>query len=54
MVKHPAANTGHIRDAGSIPGSGRLWEEGMATHSTVHAWRIPWTEASGGLELIGS
>ena len=24
-------------------------EEGMATHSSIHAWRIPWTEESGGL-----
>ena len=24
-------------------------EEGMATHSTVLAWRIPWTEEPGGL-----
>ena len=26
-----------------------LEEEGMATHSSVLAWRIPWTEESGGL-----
>ena len=25
-------------------------EEGMATHSSVLAWRIPWTEEPGGLE----
>ena len=25
-------------------------EEGMATHSTVLAWRIPWTEEPGGLQ----
>ena len=24
-------------------------EEGMATHSSILAWRIPWTEESGGL-----
>ena len=29
-------------------------EEGMATHSSVFAWRIPWTEAPGGLLSIGS
>ena len=28
-------------------------EEGMATHSTVFAWRIPWTEEPGGLQSIG-
>ena len=29
-------------------------EEGMATHSSVLAWRIPWTKEPGGLQLIGS
>ena len=27
-------------------------EEGMATHSSVLAWRIPWTEEPGGLQFI--
>ena len=27
-------------------------EEGMATHSSILAWRIPWTEGSGGLHLM--
>ena len=31
-----------------------LLEEGMATESSILAWRIPWTEASGGLQSIGS
>ena len=34
------------------------WEdslgEGMATHSSVLAWRIPWTEEPGGLQSVGS
>ena len=29
-------------------------EEGMATHSSIFAWRIPWTEEPGGLQSIGS
>ena len=29
-------------------------EEGMATHSSVLAWRIPWTEEPGGLRSTGS
>ena len=29
-------------------------EEGMATHSSILAWRIPWTEEPGGLQFIGS
>ena len=28
-------------------------EEGMATHSSIIAWRIPWTEEAGGLYSIG-
>ena len=27
-------------------------EEGMATHSSTHAWRIPWTEVPGGLHTV--
>ena len=30
-----------------------LLEEGMATHSSILAWRIPWTEEPGGLCSIG-
>ena len=29
-------------------------EKGMATHSSVLAWRIPWTEEPGGLQSVGS
>ena len=29
-------------------------EEGMATHSGILPWRIPWTEESGGLQSRGS
>ena len=29
-------------------------EEGMATHSSILAWRIPWTEESGRLQSMGS
>ena len=28
-------------------------EEGMAIHSSILAWRIPWTEEPGGLQSIG-
>ena len=30
-----------------------LLEEEMATHSSIFAWRIPWTEESGGLPSMG-
>ena len=29
-------------------------EEEMATHSSIHAWEIPWTEEPGGLQPMGS
>ena len=44
--KESACNTG---DQGLIPGSGRALEKGMATHSSILVWRIPWTEEPSGL-----
>ena len=38
---------------GSIPGSGRLLEKEMATHSSILPWEIPWTEETSGLQPIG-
>ena len=32
----------------------RLWEKEMATHSSILAWEIPWTEEPGGLQSMGS
>ena len=55
MVKNLPAKSGDVRDVGSIPGSGRSpGAEGMATHSSILAWRILWTEESGGLQSMGS
>ena len=54
MVKNPPANSGDIRDTGSVPDWEDALEEGMATHSSFLAWRIPWTEEPGGLQPIGS
>ena len=31
-----------------------LLEKGMATHSSILAWRTPWTEDPGGLQFMGS
>ena len=31
-----------------------LLEKGMATHSTILAWKIPWTEEPGWLQFMGS
>ena len=29
-------------------------EKGMATHSSILAWKVPWTEEPGGLQCMGS
>ena len=44
--KESACNEG---DLGLIPGSGRSLEKGMATYSSILAWRILWMEESGEL-----
>ena len=49
MVKDPPANAGDIRSLGRED----PLEEGRATHSSVLAWRIPWTEELGGLQSMG-
>ena len=54
MEKNPPANAGDIRDVGSILGWGDPLEEGTATHSSIIAWRTPWTEEPGGLQSVGS
>ena len=51
VVKNLPASVGDIRDIGSIPVS---LEEGMVSHSSVLAWRTPWTEEPGGLQSLGS
>ena len=49
--KESACNVGNL---GSILGWEDPLEEGMATYSSVLAWRISWTEDPGGLQSIGS
>ena len=50
MLKNPPAN---IRDVRDTDGEDPL-EEGMTTHSSVLAWRIPGTGEPGGLPSMGS
>ena len=50
VERNSPANAGDIRDVGSIPGWGRSLKEGMTTHSSVLAWRVPGTEEPGGLQ----
>ena len=52
VIKNPPANAGDIGDTGLTLGSGRSAREGLATHSSIFAWRIPWTEKPGRLQSI--
>ena len=42
------------KEMGSIPGSEDPLEKEMAIHSSILAWRIPWTEEADGLQFMGS
>ena len=48
VVKNLPANAGDMKDVGLILGWEDPLEEGVATHSSVLAWRIPWTESLAG------
>ena len=51
MVKNPPA----MRETWVVSlGWEDTLEEGMATHSSILAWRIPWIEEPGGLQSMGS
>ena len=50
-VQESACNAG---DLGSIPRSEDALEKEMAVHSSIFAWKIPWTEEPGGLQPMGS
>ena len=47
-------STCNAEDQGWIPRSRRSLGKEMATHSSILAWRIPWTEELGGLQSMGS
>ena len=48
VVKNPSV----LQKTQDIPV--QFLEKGMATHSSILAWRIPWTEEPGGLQSMGS
>ena len=54
MGRNPLANAGDVRDTVQSLGQEDPLEKGMATHSGILAWRIPWTEESGRLQSTGS
>ena len=49
MVKNLPANAGDMKHTFN-PWVGKIFEEGMATHSSILAWKIPSTEEPGGLQ----
>ena len=56
VVKNPPANAGNAGDVGDpggrSPGMGDPLEEEMTTHTSILAWKLPWTEESGGLQSV--
>ena len=53
VKKPPSASAGDMR-CGLDPWVGKIpLEKGMATHSSILAWEIPWTEEPGGLWSMG-
>ena len=54
VVKNLPSSVGDARDMGSIPGQEDPLEKGMATHSSIFAWKIPWMEEPGGPQSMGS
>ena len=53
MALEPSGQFRTLRDVGQSLDWEDPLEEGMATHSSILAWRIPWTEEPGGLWSIG-
>ena len=50
MKRLPAVQETWVRSLGRVD----PLEKEMATHSSILAWKIPWTEESGGLQSMGS
>ena len=54
VAKNLPTRARDLSDMGSIPGLGDPLEKRMATHSSILAWRNPWTEEAGRLQSMGS
>ena len=55
MVNNLPADAGDVKKCGFDPWVGKIpQEKGMATHCSILAWKIPWTEEPGGLQSMGS
>ena len=55
LVARMTKNLPAVQRSGFVPWVEKIpLEEGLATHSSILAWRIPWTEEPGGLQSMGS
>ena len=54
LVNNLHANAGDIKRLEVDPWVGQMPDEGMAAHSSILAWRIPWTEEPDEIKSIGS
>ena len=54
VVKNPPGNAGDLRDSGFHSWVVKSPGGEIGTHSSILAWRIPWTEEPGRLQSIGS
>ena len=54
VARNAPANAGDIRDVGSTLGQEGPLEEGLATHSSILAWRVSWTEQPGRPQSLGT
>ena len=53
VAENLPASAGDERDTSSIPELGRSHGGGMASHSRICAWKIPWAQRPGGLQSMG-
>ena len=51
--KEPTCSAGDIGDVDLVPGSENPLEKEMTTHSSILAWKIPWTNKPGRLQFNG-
>ena len=54
VVKNLPDNAGDEREVSSVPGWGKSPGGGNGNHSSILAWKIPWTVEPGGLQSMGS
>ena len=53
LIKNMLDNAGDARDEGLPLGQEDPLQKEMATHYSILAWKIPWTEDPGGLQFLG-